>query len=91
MDRMDALRRRSHGRVATAGLALAAAAALWLAAPAPTHAERASATQEIRVRVLAGLGWHAGPGCLRARRCAVGSGPWAISRRQHTLTLARVR
>jgi hypothetical protein len=87
MDRMDALRRRSHGRVTAAGLALAAAAALWLTTPAPVRAESASATQQVRLRVVAGLAWRTAGRCTPASRCAGGSGQWAIARRERTLTL----
>jgi hypothetical protein len=88
MDRMDALRRRTHGRLRAAGLALAGAAVLWLSAPTSGRAASASATQEVRVRVVAGLTWRS---CFPARRCAAGSGRWAIARHERTLTLNSAR
>jgi hypothetical protein len=75
--------RRPQGRGRLASLALAGAVALWLSAAGGGRADTASATQTVRVQVIASLGWQTGHGCTRpaavVRRCAHGSGRWEIA------------
>lgn len=76
---------RPQGRVRLATLALAGAVVLWLSAAGGGLAETAGATQAVRVRVIASLGWRTGGGCTRpvaARRCADGSGQWDIAQQR---------
>jgi hypothetical protein len=78
-----------HGLVA---LALTGALTLALSDPTPSHAGSATATQAVRVRVIASLGWTAANDCrtaAAAHRCAQGRPPWQIAstRDRHGLTL----
>lgn len=89
--------RRPHGSGRLAALALALAVALWLSAPSDLRADTASASQTVRVRVIAGLGWNTHGRCATraaAAHCAHGSGRWHLSMstrsptRPATVTLA---
>jgi hypothetical protein len=77
-----------------AAVAAVAAVATW-SAPA-VQAESAVATQAVKVRVLAGLGWRTGDGCDSAQgalqRCVLGTGFDIASQQQPgalTVTLNR--